>query len=48
MFTARCDATERRRLLLEYPSLNLLYVLEPIQTKEQAMQPPVTRIAGRK
>jgi len=46
MFTTRCDATDRQRLLSEYPSLNLWYVLEPVQSKEQAMQPDKARIVG--
>jgi hypothetical protein len=48
MFTARCDATERQRLLPEYPSLNLLYVLEPIQSREQVRQPLTARMVGGK
>jgi hypothetical protein len=44
MFAARCDATDRRRLLPEYATLNLWYVLEPIQVKEPA--PANMRVVG--
>ena len=46
MFAARCDSTDRRRLAPEYPSLNLWYVLEPIQSKERAPETGNTRVVG--
>jgi hypothetical protein len=44
MFAARCDATDRRRLLPEYSTMNLWYVLQPIQAKEK--EQGVTRAVG--
>jgi hypothetical protein len=48
MFTARCDATERQRLLPAYPSLNLWYILEPMQAKAYTIQPGQARSIGGK
>jgi hypothetical protein len=46
LFAARCDSTDRRRLAPEYPSLDLWYILEPIQSKDYLPETGNSRSVG--